>query len=80
MYLFEQRDLKFSQWCVEVSSLRYETVSLGVLLPGLLYFTLIMHYEGSERRTTAQCHISDFILHFFVLVDKYYEVNQLTNQ
>jgi len=48
MYLFEQRDLKFSQGCVEVSSLRYDTVSLGVLLPGLRYFTLTMHYEGSE--------------------------------
>jgi len=70
MYLFEQRDLNFSQRCVEVSSLRYDTVSLGVLLPGLHYFALIMHYEGSERPTRAQCHISDFTLHFFMLVDK----------
>ena len=48
MYLFEQRDLKFSQRCVDVSSLGYDTVSLGVLLPGLRYFTLIMYYGGSN--------------------------------
>ena len=54
MYLFEQQDLKFSQWCVEVSYLGYEAVSLGVLLPGLRYFTLIVRKVGQRPSVVSQ--------------------------
>jgi hypothetical protein len=54
MYLFERQDLKFSQRCVEVSSLKYEAVSLGVLLPGVRYFTLIVRNVGQRHCVKSQ--------------------------